>query len=1218
MIRRLPGVQPRLDDIGQRLRRPLISVIVPVYNVEEYLEECLQSVRNQSYRHLQIILIDDGSTDGSAALAAAQARSDRRIKLVRQANAGLGAARNTGVRQARGRYLCFVDSDDLLVKDAIERLWASISASGSDFVVGSLRRFTSTKSWIPQWAREVHRKDRHHITLAEHPDILKNVFAWNKLFEAEFFRAVIGSFPEGVRYEDQEPTARGYVNGTFDVLAAVVYRWREREDGSSITQQKSNHLDLLDRLAVKQKVARVIATSEDRHVRETWFAKAAGFDLRPYFEVVPRTDEAFWTALRGGLLSLAQNMEPTVWPRIPLIDRLPALAALADLREDVATLVVRRAEYGWAIPGSVLDRRLILRDSYLEGLSLAPEPDLLVFGPDDLRVVATISHLHWQDQRLRLDGFAYLLGVDLADVDPASTRTRVYVELLGVRSGRVVEVEIEPVSRPRIDMDSGDAWSSHAASGFIATIEAGDLSGPSVNGAADRFEDLQLSIRVESDGVAVQTDRIDLDHRGTAGRLPVGPVNDDGRWTVEPDDAGGVQLRHQARRALRVDEVGGHGAQVEIVLSGVQPEALQITCSTLSTDQVSTDPLQAPTAARSGGRSARQSRVSARLQIKPTTMPDGRTRFSFTVPEILDTRARSKEHHWNLRAVVDGERRRLMWPGSSRELTDLSPAHRRVRVICSRSGAIRVQQNAWWAAVSGAEVRRDQLLLTGRLDLPEPSEVLARLVGNDGIATAPTTVQQLSGDCFTVEMPLRTTDGRLLSGGGRLLRFEAIGLNPPEVMIESSSVRPPADYGRGIAVGHDLIETFPLDLASDTTALTCSRTRNGGLWIGSRLPYAADERGRLAQRRLHEQFLIPDPTPLREAAVFECFNGKFAGDSVRALFEQLRRRHPDWPLYWSVADLSVPVPEGGQRLLRHSRPWMETVAHARYLVNNNNFPAYFRKRPGQVYLQTWHGTPLKKIGNDVPAANLSLSYRQLMVRDVGYWDYLLAQNDFAASTLPAAFAYHGRVLNLGYPRNDSLLVDADRRTAVRASLGLDPDQQVVLYAPTWRDNVATSGRRYAMVNYLDFTEAARRLPHVTFLLRGHANTVATEDLSSRTVIDVSQHPDINELMIAADALVTDYSSVMFDFCVTGRPILFLVPDLDFYRDVTRGFYLNLADIAPGPLCATSDDLLAELVDLGRNPESHARHWRDRYAAFITRFAPRDDGFAAERVAEVVW
>jgi CDP-glycerol glycerophosphotransferase len=298
-------------------------------------------------------------------------------------------------------------------------------------------------------------------------------------------------------------------------------------------------------------------------------------------------------------------------------------------------------------------------------------------------------------------------------------------------------------------------------------------------------------------------------------------------------------------------------------------------------------------------------------------------------------------------------------------------------------------------------------------------------------------------------------------------------------------------------------------------------------------------------------------------------------------------------------------------VLRFSTAWYDLLERATLLVNNNNWPWYFRKGEHQTYLQTWHGTPLKRIGNDVPGANLTITYRRLMQREAHSWDYLLAQNEYSAEIFPSAFGYDGKVLVEGYPRNDSLVdgtAEATRAT-VRRRLGLDDDVRVLLYAPTWRDNVK-EGARYGRVAFLDFDELARAAgPRTVVLYRGHANTASSSSDLPDGVLDVTHHPDVNELMLASDALVTDYSSIMFDYAVLRRPIYLLVPDLELYGSTTRGFYRAVEDVAPGPLCADTSELV---VALGAD---HWSAWGAAHDRFVAEFAPRDDGAASARVLD---
>jgi CDP-glycerol glycerophosphotransferase len=317
-----------------------------------------------------------------------------------------------------------------------------------------------------------------------------------------------------------------------------------------------------------------------------------------------------------------------------------------------------------------------------------------------------------------------------------------------------------------------------------------------------------------------------------------------------------------------------------------------------------------------------------------------------------------------------------------------------------------------------------------------------------------------------------------------------------------------------------------------------------------------------------------------------------------------------------VADPSVAVPAGTVPLHRYSEEWYRALGRSKYLVNNNTFPVFFRKKPGQVYLQTWHGTPLKRIGFDTPVQRLTPSYLRTLAREPGDWDVLLAQSPDAAELLAGAFRYLGNVPVLGYPRNDALAAytAATQRKRVREYFRIPEEQIVVLYAPTWRDTARTRRDRHAVVNYLDARMAETALgPNYTILFRGHHNVAgqrSTDGLNG--LMDVTEYPQVSDLCLAADLLVTDYSSIMFDFSVTGKPMFFLVPDLEEYRDSTRGLYMELQDHVPGPLAGSAVELFDEIRSY------REEDWRTAYSAFVSKFAPFDDGSAARRVIDNVW
>ncbi|MCS3441777.1 CDP-glycerol glycerophosphotransferase family protein [Microbacterium phyllosphaerae] len=344
---------------------------------------------------------------------------------------------------------------------------------------------------------------------------------------------------------------------------------------------------------------------------------------------------------------------------------------------------------------------------------------------------------------------------------------------------------------------------------------------------------------------------------------------------------------------------------------------------------------------------------------------------------------------------------------------------------------------------------------------------------------------------------------------------------------------------------------------------------------------------------------VAHPGGTENAVFFESFYGRSVGCNPQAIDRALSAQAPDVVRYWSVVDLSVAVPEGAIAVVEGSPEWWRARAAARLLIVNDWLRRRFARKPGQKVLQTWHGTPLKRLALHRPG--FDPRRMAAVVKESRRWDVLLAQNTYSERILRKAYAFLGRPIWVeGYPRDDSLVTgDA---AAIRAALGIADGERVLLYAPTWRDD------RSEMVDFVDPEALAGQTDSVV-LVRGHSRTIHTDrDRSGARVIDVTGYPETSQLLLAADALITDYSSVMFDFSVTGKPMYFLVPDLEHYRGALRGFYFDLEARAPGPLVHSQDELVSSLADV-----THEKVYAERYTAWRAQFNSRDDGHAAERV-----
>lgn len=321
-----------------RRRRPVVSVVVPTYNVAGFLPECLDSLLGQSHRDLDIVVVDDGSTDSSGSVAEEYAARDPRLRVVHTENRGLGAARNEGVRHTSGEYLAFLDSDDVLPPRAYATMLGVLRTTGSDFVTGSCVRWESDGLHEPPWMRRLHSPPCPGCIVGENPEILGDVFAWNKLFRRSFWESAALSWPEGVRYEDQPTTTLAYLRGRFDVIPDVVYHWRIRENATSITQQRSTVADLRDRIVTKRMSLESVREYADDDTCEVFLDRVLAGDMWRYFTEIPGAPDDWWSLLRDCVLEF-WGSRSLVHSGLPPVHRLTGWLVEQDRRSDAVAVM---------------------------------------------------------------------------------------------------------------------------------------------------------------------------------------------------------------------------------------------------------------------------------------------------------------------------------------------------------------------------------------------------------------------------------------------------------------------------------------------------------------------------------------------------------------------------------------------------------------------------------------------------------------------------------------------------------------------------------------------------------------------------------------------------------------------------------------------------------------------------------------------------------------
>ena len=376
--------------------------------------------------------------------------------------------------------------------------------------------------------------------------------------------------------------------------------------------------------------------------------------------------------------------------------------------------------------------------------------------------------------------------------------------------------------------------------------------------------------------------------------------------------------------------------------------------------------------------------------------------------------------------------------------------------------------------------------------------------------------------------------------------------------------------------------------------------------------------------------------PVRHSkAIFMSNMGRNYSGNVRAIFEAMLRdsRFKDVKKIWAFnGDFLGTVKKNGKnmlpkgcRIVRYGglRYYFHIATSGLWIFDTRQEP-YLIKRKGNIYFQAWHGTPLKKLGLDIE--NLNMTGEKRSVREYRYafrlesakWDYLLVQNDFSEEVLPKCFGFKKEVVKAGYPRNDRLVNQMhDQVKTAEDQTG----KKVLLYAPTWRDDEYLGNGFYRFPKRLDFLKLEQELSNeyrivvkLHYLLKLQKGDIPESCIKNGFVKVVGNEKDIAELYIRADGLITDYSSVFFDFSVTEKPMFFFCSDLEEYRDELRGFYLDFPKVAPGPISTDEIQLIKDIrMVFGPDKEK----WHEKIVDFKKWFNSYDDGRASERVLDIL-
>ena len=361
----------------------------------------------------------------------------------------------------------------------------------------------------------------------------------------------------------------------------------------------------------------------------------------------------------------------------------------------------------------------------------------------------------------------------------------------------------------------------------------------------------------------------------------------------------------------------------------------------------------------------------------------------------------------------------------------------------------------------------------------------------------------------------------------------------------------------------------------------------------------------------------------KNVIVFQSSVGRNYTGNPKSIYEAMVDKNLDqkFRCYYILDNSNQRIPGKGKTVRNSRFFYYYLMAIAGIWVSDARFPNYIVKRKGVTFLQTWHGTPLKKLALDMDSLSMVdegtlEEYKENFRKSSKTWDYLIAQNKFSADIFKRAFDFHGTILPVGYPRNDVLF---ERNTPdcireLKKKLGLPKDKKVLLYAPTWRDDAYYDKASYKFVSPLDFARVKGALSDdYVMIVKYHYMVKESIDWSIYDgfykVFDNSY--DIADLYLVSDMLITDYSSVMFDYSLLKRPMLFYAYDLEQYKNILHGFYFDFEKEAPGPIFTTTEDFIMNV----KNYEPSI--YKDKYTAFEKKYHLYERGNASEQVIQLL-
>ncbi len=1137
-----------------------ISVIVPVYNVEEYLEECLDSLLRQGNVNLEVIMIDDGSTDGSSDITRRYEEEFDNFHLHRIPNGGLGHARNYAVPFAVGKYITFLDSDDIIPDETYEKMFLLAEQNGSDLTICNFMRYTPQKTWSSGLQYKAFHNIEPVTHIKEHSNLIYDTTSCGKLILRSFYLKYDFCFPENVLYEDIPFSIRAhYLANRVSVLMECGYLWRVREGVSkSISQNTSNIENLYSRI----KIMKILDDFFEKEVKEPWLVKKKqirnlDLDLMLFVNVCQRIPKE-------------QALE-----NIRLIKEYIDEAIPKEAFDDLKIIDQQKYEY---IRNENLPGLLRVLEYEKENYALAPveekDGSLFVKLPEEIFTVKSrnitkelvqfdpryfIDNIKVDGKKIEIVAHLYRRRINIREYEEQKISAFLYNELTGSK----IPLEVIPEENHELT----DLY------GMVTDPATGEETHYNYDGSGFGVLMDVDALDFNEKSIGYHQILIEYENRFSKGHVLLG------WWPKELEEkyhrftllSGNHLFRmefdlfHKVRILLRQEEVFAEELRLE--------EKKVICRLSHAADAVW---------AVQKGRKKRRMGEEGKDDFVAFETTD---HIEFSAPiELFE-----KEKRYDV----------------------FLKKNQKENILISRSKKLSVKESDRIALIEntqltyGLRMTLYDFVAVARITATEENDCLIKIFVRTG-GNIETVVNAVSARLRIEDW--RSGQAVVLDEKKCKLKNEnicctfSINFENEEVIrnlyqsVRDLFIEYVFEDGKTVKAPVYLKKRFRHIMLSEELKISCYRGVEGRIRLKFTQLWRKEEDS--AEKR---QSLVMKNYPLyrkeelnKKRILFESLCGKQYSGNPRAIYEYIDEYYPEYECIWSLNDARTPIKGNAKRVRRGSLEYYRYLATAKYFFTNAEFEDGFEKREGQILVQTMNGTPLKTIGLDVKENFETERARQQFLKNSADWDYLVVQGGFMEQKAKSCFGFENEILCTGYPRSDQLFKsDAQIRGQIKEKLELPKNKKIILYAPTWRVK-----NKFDMQMDLEKMREALGEDYILLVRLHHFSYLYyTVPADREFIFNFSSCQNTEELLMISDILITDYSSIVFDYALMNKPIIFFTYDLEEYCRKMRRLYADFEKEAPGPIVFTTEEVISAI----RNQDQDKEKYKERLKKFGEKY-----------------